>query len=266
MRYDLAALARRARNPRRKSIAFRDIVPPSTLATELYQAGYAPLLTVWTRYAARIAAEYERSLSVLTTDSADDLDRLLDEAESEVLRLLLALRPAMRDWTLRVERWYRGKWRGAVLTATGVDVETLLGPADVAQTLDQVLSWNVSLVRDVSAQARSRISAAVFDGLRNRTPAREVARSIREATGMARDRSVRIASDQLTKLTSSLASERRREAGIDTWEWRHSQKRHPRADHQARNGKRYTDATAPEDKPGQLPFCGCRELAVLEFD
>lgn len=83
---------------------------------------------------------------------------------------------------------------------------------------------------------------------------------------MGRARSVRIASDQLSKITSSLAEERRREAGIDTWRWRHSGKRHPRADHVARNGKEYTDETAPKDRPGQLPYCGCRGQAVITLD
>ena len=81
-----------------------------------------------------------------------------------------------------------------------------------------------------------------------------------------RARSQRIASDQLTKLNSSLASERRRQAGLDEWEWKSSHKLHFRPEHAARDGKVYSDATAPNDLPGQLPFCGCRELAVLNFD
>lgn len=43
-------------------------------------------------------------------------------------------------------------------------------------------------------------------------------------------------------------------------------KLHPRLDHQARNGKEYTDATAPQDLPGRLPFCGCGSQAVVKFD
>lgn len=265
MRYDLAALARRQRNIRRRSITLRDIVPPATLATDLYGTGYRQVVEIWQRHGPRIAAEYERTLAGMTTDSAEDVQSAIDAAADELQRLYLLLRPALRNWTLRTETWFRGKWRGAVLSATGVDLQTTIGPEDVRQTLETAIEWNVSLVKDVGEQARQRIGTAVFDGLTNRTPARDVAKKIQEATGMARRRSVNIASDQLTKLTSSLASERRREAGLDKWEWKHSRKLHPREDHRARDGKVYSDETAPADLPGRLPFCGCRELAVIEF-
>lgn len=266
VKFDLSALARRARNPRRKSVTLRDIVPPAMLATNLYQSAYAPMLKAWAHYAERITAEYERSLSQLTTDAPIDLNAILSEADSTLQRLLLTLVPALRDWVLRCESWQRGKWRGAVLAASGVDLETILTSGDVQQTLEQILEWNTNLVADVSAQTRQRISSAVFAGLTARTPAREVAKEISEATGMARDRSRRIASDQLSKLTSSLAAERRKQAGITSWQWRSSHKLHFRPEHQARDGKVYTDETAPADLPGQLPFCGCRQRAVLVFD
>ena len=266
MRYDLAALARRQHNIRRSSITLRDIAPPATMATSLFRACYLPVITAWSDALPRINAAYERSLSELVQDSPADVRAEIDGAAEAINRLVLILTPEVRDWALRTEAWFRGKWRGAMLSATGVDLGTMLGPEDVRASLETSIEWNVALIRDVNQQAQQRISNAVFDGLRNRTPAREVAKSVREAVDMGRARSVRIASDQLSKVTSALAEERRREAGIDTWKWRHSGKRHPRVDHQARNGKEYTDATAPQDLPGRLPFCGCRSQAVVRFD
>lgn len=266
MRYSLAAMTRRTRNPRRSAIVLRDIVPPATLATDLFRSAFLPVIQTWEAAIPAIVAEYERTLSAMTTDAPADVEAQLSFVEQEVNRLLLVLTPRLRDWALRVERWQRGKWRGAVLSATGVDLQTLIGPEDVRETLETTINWNVALVKDVSAQAQQRISNAVFSGLNERKPSREVAKEIREATGMARRRSINIASDQLSKVTSALADERRREAGIDTWKWHHSGKLHPRAEHQARNGKEYTDATAPADLPGRLPFCGCRSQAVLTFD
>lgn len=265
-RYNLAAMARRQRNIRRSSITIRDIEPPATLATDLYRSCYMPVVNAWFNALPRINAAYERSLSELTQDSPADVRAEIDGAAEAINRLILILTPQVRDWALQVERWYRGKWRGAVLSATGVDLQTMLGPEDVRASLETTIEWNTALIKDVSAQTQQRIGNSVFDGLRNRTPSREVAKSISEATGMARTRSQRIASDQLNKLTSSLAEERRREAGIDTWKWRSSHKLNYRPEHAARDGKEYTDATAPKDRPGQLPYCGCRGQAVVKFD
>lgn len=281
MRYDLPALARRARNPRRKSITIRDIVPPATLATDLYLASYRPIVDLWQRYGERVIAEYERTLSGITTDAPLDLQALLDLGADDFLRLFLQLTANLRDWSVRVERWQRGKWRGAVLSATSVDIDTLIGPEDVRQTLDEYIAWNTSLIRDVSDQARQRIGAAVFAGVTQRKPAREVAAEVREAAAMTKRRAVGIASDQLSKVTSALADERRREAGLDVWEWKHSGKKHPRVSHQHRNGHYYSEgarvgtvvdgktveqAPAADDLPGRPPWCGCRSLSVLVFD
>lgn len=298
MKYDLAALTRRTRNPRRSAIVLRDIVPPATLATDLYRAFYLPVVQVWERQIPIILEEYMRTagafvsdsrfsaetgahpLCARLTDSPADIQAQLDAATSELDRLFILLDAALRDWGVRVERWQREKWRGAVLSATGVDINTLIGPEDVRETVATYLEWNANLVRDISAQARQRISNAVFAGLQNRSPVREVAKQIREATGMARGRAQRVAADQLSKITSSLADERRREAGIDVWKWRWSHKKHGRPAHIARDGKLYADTASgaggevsgdpvrepPEDRPGQLPYCGCRAQAVLVLD
>ncbi|WP_066795089.1 phage minor head protein [Sphingomonas soli] len=283
MRYSLATLTRRA-NPgmRRRAIVLRDIVAPATLATDLFRAAYAPIIQAWTRHAETIIAEYERSLSQLTTDSPSDLQARLAAAETEMERLYILLDAAVQDWAVRTEKWQRGKFRGAVLSATGVDLNTLIGPEDVRGTLDQIIAWNTSLIRDVSDQARQRIGNAVFSGLTERRPAREVAKEIREAVAMSRRRATGIASDQLSKLTSSLAAERRREAGLSIYKYRHSGKKHPREDHRARDGKLYGETPADAgqsvdgqtvnapiaagQRAGQLPWCGCREQGVVVFD
>lgn len=280
-RFDLAAMARRQRNIRRRSIVLRDIVPPGTLATNLYLAAYKPMLDIWQQAAPRIMAAYEQTLSSMTTDSPADVQAEIEQADTLLQRLVLLLRPALRDWSLRVEQYNRSRWRGAVLSATGVDLQTVIGPEDARETIESYVAWNVELVQDVSAQARKRIADAAFAGLQNRTPAREFAAQVREATGFARDRSLRVASDQLSKLSGALADERRRDAGLDVWRWRHSGKRHPRVDHQARNDELYTDnpelvgksvggqtiRAAPEekDRPSRPPFCGCRAQAEMIF-
>lgn len=266
MRYDLRAMIQRQRAVRRRKIVLREIAPPAVMATDLYRAAYAPVSALWQARAERIITEYARTLSAITTDSAADVQAEIDDAASLFERLLIELTPALRDWALRTENWVRGRWRGAVLSATGVDLGTLIGPEDARETIETFLARNTALIKDVSAQAQGRISDAVFRGLNQRKPAREVAAEIREAVAMSRRRSMGIASHQLSDLSNRLADERRRDAGIDTWKWRHSGKARPRPEHVDRDGKEYTDANAPEDKPGALPWCGCRSQAVISFD
>lgn len=242
MRYDLRTLARRSRpGSRRKSVALREIVLPSTLATDLFRSCYLPVINAWTDGLPQIEAAYARALSDMVTDDAADVGSQIDGVADVVNRLLLILTPDLRSWALRTERAVRDKWRGAVLTATSVDLETMLGPEDVRATLETTIARNVALIKDVSAQAQGRISDAVFRGLNQRRPARDVAKDIREAVTMGRDRSIRIASHQLSSLSNELAAERRREAGLSAFAWHHSAKKHPRLDHLARNGHIYTE-------------------------
>ena len=278
-RYSLAQLARRQTNTRRRAIVLRDIAAPTTLATDLFRSSYLPIIQAWTAALPRIEAEYERTLSAMTQDSPADVQATIDGAADQISRLLLILTPQLRDWAIKVEGWTRRAWRGAVLSAVSVDLDTLIGPEDVRETLETTIEWNTNLIADVSGQAKQRIGNAVFDGLRNRTPAREVAKTIREAAAMSRRRSIGIAADQTSKLASALADERRREAGITAWEWVHSRKAHPRADHVKRSGNYYSDVPGdvgrmvngkellapPEDRPGQLPWCGCRSRSVIDM-
>lgn len=276
MKFSLATLTRRIRNPRRKAIALREIKPPATMAGDLFRACYAPIIAAITARVDRILAAYARALATLTHDSPADVTAELDDMGAELDRLVLLLDPRLRDWAIRTEKWHRGKWTGAALSATGVDLATMLGAEDARQSLEATIAWNVSLMKDVGAQARQRIAAAVFAGLNSRLPAADVARNIREVVTMSRTRSLGIAADQLSKLTSSLDEERMFQAGIEQFLYRHSGKLHPRSWHRARNGKTYEmasgkevgggDVIEPGDGPGQPPWCGCRRSAIVTFD
>ena len=262
----LAEMWRRKRNPRRREVTFAAIKPPAVMASNLYAAGYAPLIAHWNAAIHVIMAQYERTLSSLSNDSAEDVGSIIESAEREASSVMVRLRIAIGAWAVVAEKWHRRKWASVVMTATGVDISAMIGPSDARMTVGASIERNVGLIKSVSDQARQRISQAVFDGLKKRKPATEVAKELRDAVSMSQRRARNIASDQMTKISSELASERRRQVGIDAWEWLHSGKLHPREDHKARDGKRYTDETAPEDTPGELPFCGCVERAVLSLD
>lgn len=277
MRYNLAALYRQTRNPRRSAIALRPVRLPATLASDLYAEAYRPVIVAWGEAIAPILASYERTLAEMVTDAPADTAVEISQVEARLNIAVIALTARLERWAARVEAYHRQRWRASVLTATGVDLATLIGPADMRLTLEAVVQRNVALVSSVSSQAKDRIADAVFRGFRERKPAAVVAREVRETVAMGRRRSLRIAGDQLVKLGASLDEERRREAGIMAWEWVHSGKLHPREDHKARNGLLYSDDPSdagqayqgkrvrkvPEDRPGQLPYCGCTSRAVV---
>lgn len=267
MKYSLQQLTRRTTNTRRKSITFRPIVAPGTLATNLYQSSYRPVIEAWSALIPTIMAEYERSLSAMTTDSPADIGALFERHESDLLRLILTLKLRLAEWGYRIERIQRSRWSANVKAATGVDISMLIGPDDVRTTLGAAIESNVALVRSVSEQTRTRISNSVFEGLRQRRPARDTAREISDAVGMSRKRALRIASDQNTKITSALNEERAMEAGIEGYAWVASGKVHYREEHRARDGKifRY-DAPPADGSPGTAINCGCTSRARLSLD
>ncbi|NBC37353.1 hypothetical protein GTZ99_12410 [Novosphingobium sp. FSY-8] len=272
MRYDLAGLVQRAGRTRRREIVFREVRLPGTLASDLYAAIYAPVLDVWGKAIAPLIDEYQRSLSEITTDAAPELSGVITSTDAATAALLVTLRVRLERWAAMVEAAHRSKWLASINRATGIDAGMMIGPGDMRATLGTVIERNVELVRSVSDQARSRISDAVFRGLTEKRPAREVAAQIREAVAMGRRRALNIASDQLSKAAETLNDQRRAEAGLSTWEWVSSHKAHPRAEHAARDGKRYDDKAKsgphkpPQDRPGQLIHCGCTSRAVLTLD
>ncbi len=259
-------MVKRARKTRRKEIVFRPVTLPATTASDLFAAGYNPVIVAWTAAQAAIMAEYERSLAALTTDGAAEIGDILTRTEGEIAVLLLSIRLRLQRWAQIAERLHRQRWAAGVKAGTGIDIGMMIGPESARETVAAAIERNVSLVKSVSEQSRAKIGEAVFRGLSQRKPAREVAAEIREGVAMSRRRALNIASDQTVKLASQLNSERRREAGIDTWEWLSSHKVHFRPEHAERDGKRYSDGDAPSDLPGELPYCGCTERAVLSLD
>lgn len=267
MKYDLAAIVKAQGKVRRKAIELRPIKATQAQADQLARIT-ARVPAAWQAAEPRIVAAYARALGELgmLSDSPADVEREIASIADEIYRLFFELTPLMQDWSLRQERYARGRWQANVLSAAGVDLTTVLGPADTRDPLAIWLERNVALIRNVSDDTRARISDIVFRGLNGRAPARDIAKEISEATGMGRRRALRIASDQTAKLTATLADERRRQAGLDTWKWRHSGKMHPRIEHVRRDGKIYSDAKPPPDMPGQLPYCGCVQQPVLDLD
>lgn len=274
MRFNLPALLRY--RTKRRQFTFGTPDPLARDRDALLRI-YLRVIRHWEGARGRIVEAYGRELdNVLTRDSVDDLQAAIDSEASWFSRIFLSLEVAIAEWTAALESWHRSKWRGSILSASGVDLDTMLYAGDVEQTIESVIRQNVALIKDVNQQQIDRMTGIVFRGLNERLPARDVAKQLAEVTGFGRKRALRIASDQLTKASTALDTERMREAGITTWKYRHSGKVHFRPWHKARNGKLYDlktnkqidgdDKIEPDDMPGVAIFCGCRKQAHLVIE
>lgn len=267
MKIDLAGIARRAGKYRRPRFVARAIEPTRAQETALL-AIYMRVVRRWlAAWSSNVRPAYERSLAALMRDSVDDTQGEVDEATAALNRLVVTLDAALEDWAVRVEQWHRAQF-GTLFTPVGVRLDTMLGAGDVRSTLQAVLADNASLIRSLNDQMRNGISGAVFRGLANRTPARDVARDIRKVAGVGKSRSELIAADQLQKLTSRLDQERQEQVGLDKFRWLHSHKKHPRPEHVARDGLVYawSSEVGKTDPPGRAIRCGCKAQPVLDFE
>lgn len=275
MKIPLARLARE--KTKRKRIVFGATPTPRKMdEVRLYRI-YMTVVNAWRDFVPRAIAEYERTLAFneIVRDSEDTLNAAIEAEAQSVSRLFVTLELALRDWTVEVEAWQRGKWRGAALSATGVDIGTMLYSQDVAQTLEQRIAANVALIKDVSAQQQSQFTRIIFDGLSQRLPARDVAKQLQGVYAIGRKRAILIASDQLQKAAVALDRERQYQAGGGReFVWQHSGKKHPREWHKARNGLTFKWAgkpgeegyVPPDDLPGIPIRCGCRARFVLDLE
>lgn len=229
---------------------------------------YIRMLRVWvTNIQARILPAYSQSLSELVRDSPLDIEDAINVSEEGAVAEIFTFRSLIRGWLDSLLLWHTRRFISGIKYSTNVDLETQITAADpeVTETIEDTLARNVALVRNVSDQLRGRIADIVFRGLQARTPVRDVAKQISEATGLARARSLRIASDQTIKLSTALDRERQLQVGMVAFKWKHSGKVHYRPHHKARNGKTFFwhGEVARKDPPGYAPFCGCKAMGII---
>ena len=271
MRYDLAAMAKR-NGTKRRAVSLRTIETTAAQEAELATI-VMQVVRAWHLFARdRILPAYAASVAHYrandqTRDDANQLDTEIDTGERGIARVILSLGPSLRSWVMRIERWFRNKWTANVKAAADVDVDTIIGPDDVAETIEATILRNVALIRGVSDDIRKRITEIVWRNYTAKRPLREVAKEITEATALARKRALLIASDQTVKLAAALDRERMQQAGIDEWIWRHSRKKHFRPEHKARDGKHYlwSKNDLEGDYPGVAIHCGCKSQAWMEL-
>lgn len=132
----------------------------------------------------------------------------------------------------------------------------------IAEALTGFVSENVSLIRSIQtryfSEVEEQISAAVADGVR----AGDLADIILEITGergdVAESNALRIANDQIGKLTGQLNEIRQTNLGITQFIWSSSHDSRVRPEHQEYDGQTYDWDDPPDGEvPGEPINCRC---------
>lgn len=261
----------RAQGRRRRSKAMAAIRPRLNQAAEL-AAIMVQVVRFWRDVAANQLLNYyeatlrERDPLPGMRDSVSDLERVLSGSDDALYRLILRLTPELKNWTVRAEKVHRASFVANAKVVTGIDLSTVISEGGVQTTIDAILQRNVALITNLSDASRSKVSEILFAGIQNRTPRVDVAKLINEGIGIQRDRALRIASDQSTKLSASLDRERQEEIGITQFIWQHSGKVHFRPEHKERDGQVFSwdDPDIADDLPGMAINCGCKAKGYVE--
>lgn len=263
MRYDLARMA----GPRRrKRVVLRPIEPAPALAEPLRAIGNEVVTGIRETIIEQLLPAYAPRPAV-TTDSFDQIAAMLGAVKEKGTRLVSTISGRLSEWALRVEGWHRIRFAAAIKSGLGVDVIAFLTSAEAQDQTQAATAWAASLITNVADDLLQTVENRVWTAYAAGTPRQELGKQLADDLAISRKRADRIAIDQTTKLASNLDQMRQLEAGITTYEWRHSRKKHPRKHHVASDGKTFRWDTPPDDgHPGQAPFCGCRAMPVLELD
>lgn len=226
----------------------------------LYKIYAAVIRTISAALVKDITAEYRKELKL-----RDSVETSIGSIDEKLVQALITFARSWRGWADDGARVHYRLLTKKLKYATNVDLSTRLTVEGDRASLDDLLRWNTELIRNISEEMRQRISSTVYSGLTARTPPDVIAKQISEATGMARDRARRIASDQTVKLGSALDAQRIQELGAEGYQWMHSGKLHYRPEHLARNGDfvKFGSRIDREDPPGHAPFCGCKRRLIL---
>lgn len=255
---------------------------------------------------AEIAIETERQLrerKLLRLDSwSDDLDALmlyLAEFSISLINPVIIRLPATYA---AVSTWNDKQWRLVVKAGTGLEIAVAGSVPGAAAISDPMLltkrfgmgidlyrqepwlaelqkNWvaqNTSLIKSVPSQYLAKVEQVVRAGVINGTASREIAKQIKDVSGVTDRRAKIIARDQVNKANGELTRYRQQDLGVDQYKWvtAHDERvrgnpsgRFPGAvpSHYARDGKTFSWSEAPSGgHPGMAILCRCFASPVFD--
>lgn len=252
---------RRAKLPRKvppRSVAlsyYRAISPILERARQAIERALEPLLPQLQRQAAEVAARRQDA------DVNETLDRVgatiaAGMKPAEIAALAERYARATSDW----EREQAAKQTRA---AFGVDV--LAREPNIAARSGAFVSENVALIKSIPAQYLADVEKRVARAVARGATPKDLAAEIKKAHGVADDRAMLIARDQIGKYYGAVAQARQQAMGVTHYIWRTSNDERVREEHAAREGEMFAWDDPPEDgHPGDPISCRCFAEPILD--
>jgi len=261
--YDLRQLARQA--GLRRNVTLRPIEITGALKRSLYGLCVRPVQAWEQEVRERILPAYGRALSSLTQDDeSDDIEQIIKISEALVEGRTIQVSAEVEDWLKTATKWHEKRWADSIRAGAGVDVFPFINRTESLPKVNIFQKQISGLIKDIDATARKDIEQAIWRGLTEQTPRKEMGKQIAERLGIQRRRANRIAVDQAQKLNGELTRLRMGEAGLKKYKWRHSGKVNYRKEHKARNDKVYELGKPAGDQPGMKIFCACVAMPIID--
>lgn len=266
MAYNLPRLIRGA-GIRRKVIVLRPQYVPLYEEASLAAICLAPV-KVWEAGQSDLAAAYQGAISQMTRDSAEgDMSVAILTLDQRAQQAVVSVVPALEAWLAEFYTRHMRRFIANVKSATGVDPFPFIDINAAAEDIAIFQARMTSLISNIADQARKEVGEAIWQGIIDRKPYREVGKAIKERLGIARGRANFIASDQANKLNALLTEIRQEEAGITKFKWETAKDTRVRPEHAALQGKVYEWKKPPSvGLPGTPIRCRCTGAAYIDMD
>ena len=199
-----------------------------------------------------------------SSDAQDTLDKLHYQWKKRftLIALYLAWRHINKSKNI-TERALKHLFKEAGITTEFKDTRVM------KDTLNAIVSENVSLIESIPEQYHTRIEGIVMRGYTKGSDIDVIRQEIQDTYPMTKRRATIIADDQISKLNIAVQNIRYIDAGITEAKWVHSHIGQPRPDHLAADGRIYNIAdgcliSGKYIQPGELVNCKCVSKAILK--
>jgi len=241
--------------------------PPRMLHPVSIERSYQSLLLSMVNEWQKITSEtLEGLIPLLAKEARQDqwsegAERLIAQLRLKIEEKPFPINTVSQQIGERTAEWNDKQWRKVMKATLGVDI--LQSQPWLKDQLNNFVSQNVTLIKDLQSQTLDRIEGTVqrgfAQGLRHEEIMKQIVGRDKSVFSKAKSRARLIARDQVSKLNGNLTRLKQKEIGVTHYIWRTSEDDRVRPTHRANNGKIFSwdDPPIETGHPGQDYQCRC---------